>query len=50
MIGEARCGKSSIIKRLVREGFSEEYTPTIGIDFKMIKYEKLKVIIWDTSG
>ena len=54
VIGEARVGKTSIIKRYTDNFLSGEYLSTIGIDYqdKIIKIgEKLvKLEIWDTAG
>jgi small GTP-binding protein len=52
--GDAGVGKTSIIISLMGQKFSEEYEPSIGVDFfsKTIRYKErmLKLQIWDSAG
>ena len=54
LIGDAACGKSSLLMKYCDNIFPENYECTIGVDFKMKtiqrndKYAKLQ--IWDTAG
>lgn len=55
VVGNARCGKTSTIRRFVREDFSNEYVSTIGADFveKMIAYDdklSISLQLWDIAG
>lgn len=55
VVGNARCGKTSTIRRFVREDFSDEYVSTIGADFveKMVAYDDKLTIslqLWDIAG
>lgn len=54
MIGAERTGKTSLVSRLTRNKFEEEYTPTIGVDFSVKHYEvsvqNIKVVLWDIAG
>ena len=54
MIGDSGVGKTNLITRLCQGKFSECYTATIGVDFKIktiihsgVKY---RMQIWDTAG
>jgi len=55
LVGDANVGKTSILKRYAENRTTDEYTSTIGIDFKM-KIVKLggrrniKLQLWDTAG
>lgn len=53
-IGNSGTGKSAIVNRYVDEKFDEEFTSTIGVDFKiksLIHNENIiKLQIWDTAG
>ena len=53
-LGNVEVGKTSIIRRLIENEFNYNWVPTIGIEFKVFKYEKLefsyKMQIWDTAG
>ena len=55
LVGDGSTGKSSLIRRLVSEGFRKQYAQTIGVDF----FEKdvilrddvaVKLEIWDVGG
>jgi len=58
-VGGERCGKTNLINRLSGDVYLDEYTSTIGIDFKIpiirVKNRENKQIVakaqlWDTSG
>ena len=53
-IGDAGVGKTTIISRIMNNPFTEEYEPSIGVDFmsKNLKYhgQIVKLQIWDTAG
>ena len=53
-VGDAGVGKTTIISRIMNNPFSEEYEPSIGVDFmsKNLKYhgQIVKLQIWDTAG
>ena len=54
LIGDSNVGKSSMILRFADGGFKNNYTPTIGIDFRIKTIEMngkfIKLQLWDTSG
>ena len=54
LIGNSFVGKTSIIKKLINEDFSNEYRETIGGAFYTYTYHYLNQIIilqiWDTAG
>jgi small GTP-binding protein len=54
IIGDAGCGKSSLINRYINGEYNDNYYNTIGVDFKIKYYEKngkkIKMNIWDTAG
>ncbi|CAF0890753.1 unnamed protein product [Brachionus calyciflorus] len=54
IIGESRVGKTSIIKRLNNEGFSESTISTVGLDFVNAFFNidgvTVRLQIWDTAG
>eukprot|EP00435_Cladocopium_sp_Y103_P056780 s1128_g19.t1 len=54
LIGDANVGKTSLLSRFVGADFSESYTSTIGVDFKVqtlqIEDRIIKLQIWDTGG
>jgi Ras-related protein Rab-8A len=53
-IGDARIGKSALLKRYTSDIFDPEYIPTIGIDFGLkittIENKPYKIQIWDSAG
>lgn len=54
IIGDATCGKTSLLKRYVDEVFHEQSLTTIGVDFKLknidVDGNSIKLQIWDTAG
>lgn len=58
LIGDSGVGKTSILRRITDDDFSNNFISTIGVDFKIITYkikknnkEKiLKIQFWDTAG
>jgi len=54
VVGDLEVGKTSILKRLTKNEFSEEYIPTLGYEFNpyLIKVNDsiLKLQIWDMCG
>jgi Ras-related protein Rab-32 len=55
IVGNARCGKTSTIRRFTQDSFNEEYVSTIGADFveKIIEYDEQLTIslqLWDIAG
>jgi len=54
IIGDATCGKTSLLQRYVDEVFHEQSLTTIGVDFKLKNIElegnSVKLQIWDTAG
>jgi len=53
-LGDSDVGKTSIIKRIISNKFSEKMQSTIAIDYscKTIKFGEnyLKIFLWDTAG
>jgi small GTP-binding protein len=54
LIGPQAVGKSSLLHRIIESKFEENYTATIGVDFKMVVVQsglkKVILQIWDTAG
>lgn len=54
LIGHFNVGKSSLIKRFVKNSFSEDYITSIGVTIEkkeiIIKGENMTFIIWDIAG
>mgnify|MGYP002626545118 FL=1 len=54
IIGNSGVGKSSILKRAVKNKFDENYQATIGFEFLLMHFLvndlKIKLQIWDTCG
>ena len=52
--GDSGVGKTSIINAIMGQKFSEEYEPSIGVDFfsKTVRYKGrlMKLQIWDSAG
>ncbi|MEI6094872.1 MAG: Rab family GTPase [Gammaproteobacteria bacterium] len=51
LFGDSGVGKTQVLSRWVNDSFNDQYTATIGMDFKTktIK-QSLKFQIWDTAG
>jgi len=53
-VGDTDVGKSSLLLRFLEDTFTESFTTTIGIDFKVKRMEvdgqKIKLQIWDSAG
>ena len=54
LVGDAGVGKTSLLTRFCDNTFDNNYTSTIGVDFKVVtlKYKNIitKLHIWDTAG
>eukprot|EP01060_Flectonema_neradi_P009148 TRINITY_DN1653_c1_g2_i2.p1 TRINITY_DN1653_c1_g2~~TRINITY_DN1653_c1_g2_i2.p1 ORF type:complete len:136 (+),score=19.68 TRINITY_DN1653_c1_g2_i2:41-448(+) len=54
VIGKAGVGKTSLLTRVVKGGFSENYKASVGVDFEFLKYSVFDVPCtlncWDTAG
>lgn len=54
MVGNVACGKTSIIKRYVRNTFSGDYQSTIGVEFALKRVQvdgaDINVQLWDIAG
>ena len=54
IIGDSGVGKSSILKRAVKNTFDQNYQNTIGFEFLLMHFRvndlKIKLQIWDTCG
>ena len=54
IIGDSGVGKSSILKRAVKNTFEENYQATVGFEFLLLYFTvndfKIKLQIWDTCG
>lgn len=55
VIGNAKCGKSSLIERYVNDSFSEEYNTTIGADYRRKAFNignntEARLQLWDIAG
>jgi predicted GTPase len=54
MIGDSGTGKTSLLMRFAEGSFRDDYSITLGLDFKIktIKVDKkhVKLQIWDTAG
>ena len=54
LIGSSGVGKSSLLVRFADDMFTDNFMPTIGVDFKIKTIEvdgkKIKLQIWDTAG
>lgn len=54
LIGNSSVGKSSILLRFADNTFTDNFLPTIGVDFKIKTFELqqkiIKMQIWDTAG
>ena len=54
LIGNSGVGKSSLLVRFADDLFTDNFMPTIGVDFKiktlMVDNKSAKLQIWDTAG
>ena len=52
VVGVSEVGKTQLISRIAKDSFSEEYKPTVGVDFRpfMLSTMNAKVQLWDLSG
>ncbi|ESN93068.1 hypothetical protein HELRODRAFT_165227 [Helobdella robusta] len=55
VIGDCNCGKTCFIRMCSEKRFIKTYTPTVGVDYGVIKYylkgeEKIEVDVFDLSG
>ena len=54
VVGDLEVGKTSILKRLIQNEFSEEYNPTLGYEFNpyfvKVNDQIIKLQIWDMCG
>ena len=54
LLGNSSVGKTSLIRRFVEKKFDDNFMSTIGVDYfekeLVIKNEKIKIVIQDTSG
>ena len=54
LIGTQSVGKTSLLLTFTDNSFKEKYSPTVGVDFRVVtlKYKDIitKIHIWDTAG
>ena len=54
LIGNSGVGKSSLLVRFAEDIFTDNFMPTIGVDFKIktvdVDSKQIKLQIWDTAG
>ncbi len=54
IVGDANCGKSSLMNRYTNNTFDQAIPCTVGVDFssfnKKIEKDRIKVQIWDLAG
>ncbi|CAK75444.1 unnamed protein product (macronuclear) [Paramecium tetraurelia] len=54
VLGDSGVGKTNILTQFCDQKFSQNYTATIGVDFKIkilnVQDKKIKLQIWDTAG
>ncbi|CAD5229406.1 unnamed protein product [Bursaphelenchus okinawaensis] len=54
VVGDVSTGKTSLIQRFVRNAMTQQYKPTIGVDFatKLVRYGDtlVRLQFWDTAG
>ena len=54
LVGNSGVGKSSLLVRFADDTFTDNFMPTIGVDFKIRNNEVdgkvIKLQIWDTAG
>ncbi len=54
LLGDSCVGKSCVLVRFADDDFVENYSATIGVDFRFrsltLQGRKVKLQIWDTAG
>lgn len=54
LVGDARVGKTSLVRRYMGKGYSTSYLPTMGVDFSINKIKRNNrnyvLQIWDMAG
>ncbi|KAM4835090.1 ras-related protein Rab-23 [Thomomys bottae] len=54
VVGNGAVGKSSMIRRYCKGGFTKDYKKTIGVDFLerqiQVNDEDVRLMLWDTAG
>lgn len=54
IVGDPSVGKTSLLKRIIDNEFSDKYTSTLGVDFSFkeinVRDSRIKLQIWDTAG
>jgi Ras-related protein Rab-18 len=54
LIGDTAVGKTSLIYRYCKDAFSEDRSPTVGVQFQPrvlnLEEKKVKLALWDTAG
>lgn len=54
IVGDACCGKTSLVSRLTEDSFTGTYTATVGVDVKsktlVVDGKRVKLQVWDTAG
>lgn len=50
LMGDAAVGKTSILRRIADNQFTDNYVSTIGIDFRFINVLTHHLQFWDTAG
>jgi len=54
IIGDPSVGKTSLLRRIIDNTFSDKYLSTLGVDFSFkhleVSGKKIKLQIWDTAG
>ena len=54
-VGDAGTGKTTLIQRITKNSFRDNYAPTIGVDLASVWYEhpskpSVRLQLWDTAG
>ena len=50
VVGNAKVGKTVLIRNLLGETFKDKYDATIGVDFAVLRRGAIKFNIWDIAG
>ena len=45
LIGPRKVGKTQILRRICKEDFNENYSPSFGIDFRILKYHSENLVV-----